>query len=86
MEFPAGTRNIIGEIYTVSGTSQKAFCRSKRVISEADECISGICKDLCIDNIPDEEYIFHYYANTETVGLAVPDKTIPAYKFLCEEP
>jgi hypothetical protein len=65
----------------VDGTSQNAFCRSKRLIS-TPECYMSTCSPpVC----PENGNFYEMYTSGSSFGLKLADPNNPG-KFMCEEP
>jgi hypothetical protein len=74
---------IIGETYQVDGTTQNAYCRSKRLILASD-CYELPCTPpVCIE---EENYLQYYSYSSGTRGIMGFSKYMAASHFLCEEP
>jgi hypothetical protein len=74
---------IIGETYQVGGTTQNAYCRSKRLIPATDcygiPCQSPVCNQ--------EQNYYQFYAyGVNGRGLSNYNPYVLASLFLCEEP
>jgi hypothetical protein len=74
---------IMGETYQVSGTTQNAYCRSKRLILEKD-CYTGACTPpVCIE---EQNYLQFYSYTSSTHGFKGFSIYMLASRFVCEEP
>jgi hypothetical protein len=75
---------IVGETYSVDGTSKDAYCRSKRPI-DTSEFTDG--NNAASSGVVDDKNFNQFYVyKTPGYGLMKYDTSAPALRFLCEDP